>query len=283
MKKVILFALSVICVLMILSGCGGSSKLTGVWTEIDGEGILYFAEDNTGLSANVAYTSASFEYEEKEAKLTFIAETTAETDYTVESDVLTITIDGRDYLYERVKLSEGEINEYLADHGIEIEVSEESENYSDATSVIPGDEIPSVDDEPSEDDMPENSSDTSSDIPDDETPSVDDEPSEDDIPENSFDEAIKESIIGAWKGGDGSVSMVYVFYEDGTGAAAIIPFTYTVENGVLSIEMSVNGEILKGSGRYESDGDCLYIENNNGAYILHRTEMPEIPNIPNKG
>jgi len=253
MKKVILFALSVLCVLTMFSGCGSESKLVGVWTEIDGDGILYFAKDNTGLSANVIYTSESFEYEEKEAKLTFIAETATETSYTVENDVLTITADGKDYRYERVKLSESEISEYLADNGIETEASEESEILTDVTSDIPGDEIPSDEDKSTGDNKPE----------------------------NSTDKEIKESIVGAWKGGDGSVSMVYVFYEDGTGAAAIIPFTYSVENGVISIEMSVSGEILKGSGRYESDGDCLYIENDNGTYVLQRTEMPELPDIPN--
>ena len=88
MKKVILFAVSFFCVVLLFGGCGESSKLVGVWTEIDGDGILYFAQDNTGLSKDVIYTSESFRYEEKDTKLIFIAESTVETEYTVDENIL---------------------------------------------------------------------------------------------------------------------------------------------------------------------------------------------------
>ena len=92
MKRVVLFTLAVLCLIPLLCACGSSSKLVGVWDEIEGDGMLYFAEDNTGMSANVVYTSESFKYEEKSEKLTFIGESTVETEYTVDTDILTITL-----------------------------------------------------------------------------------------------------------------------------------------------------------------------------------------------
>lgn len=218
MKKVILFALTILCIIPLLCACGSSSKLVGVWDEIEGDGMLYFAEDNTGMSANVVYTSESFKYEEKSEKLTFIGESTVETEYTVEDDILTITLDGTDYRYKLVTLSEDEFNEHF----------------------------------------PDNSS----------------EPN--DAPVGTMsDKEIAESIVGAWRGGDDSVSMLYVFYKDGTGAAALFPFTYTVKDGVISVEISANGSVSKGSGRYDIEADRLYIDNGESVYELQRTEFPE--------
>ncbi len=256
MKKSILFTLSVICVLMLLSGCGGSNKLVGVWEEIDGDGILYFAEDNTGLSSKVSYTSEAFKYEAKGETLTFIAEATVETNYTVDGEILTISVDGADYKYKFVNMSDSELDEYLVGNGMKEEaLPEEIHTTSDETTS---------DETVSEEIPDEDSSDTS------------------DAPEGTpDDEEIAKSIVGAWRGGDDSVSMIYVFYEDGRGAAAIIPFNYTVKEGVITIEMNVSGETLTGSGRYDVEGDRMYIENFDGReYVLQRTEMPELPNIP---
>lgn len=218
MKRVVLFTLAVLCLIPLLCACGNSSKLVGVWDEIEGDGMLYFAEDNTGMSANVVYTSESFKYEEKSEKLTFIGESTVETEYAVDTDILTITLDGKEYRYKLVELSEDEFNGYFADNSSE-------------TTETPGG--------------------------------------------TTGDKKIAESIVGAWRGGDGNVSMIYVFYEDGTGAAAVFPFTYTVKDGVISVEISANGSVSKGSGRYDLENDLLYIDNGESVYELQRTEIPE--------
>lgn len=247
MKKIILFTLSVLCVMLLLVGCGGSSELIGVWKEVDGEGILYFAEDNTGLSANVTYTSESFEYEEKDEKLVFVAESRVETEYTVEEKTLTIKHGGNEYIYTLVELSESEINDYLIEHGIEIkDPPMGGTNESDVTSEIPSK------------DTLENGDD----------------------PENLTDEKITESILGAWRGGDENMTLVYIFYEDGTGYAGLLPFTYSVKDGVISVKIEAFGEVEYGSGKYAVDGDLLNIENSKGeVYVLERTEMPDLPEL----
>ncbi len=253
MKKVILFTLSVLCVLMLLSGCGGSSKLIGVWEEVDGDGILYFAEDNNGLSANVVYTSESFEYEEKDDTLTFIAESRVETKYAVDDKILTITADDTKYRYKLVELSESEIEAYLADHGIDISVLPDGGNGSKEESF--DDSRPDLD------------------------TSKGDTPEKGDTPGTMTDKEIAESIVGAWRGGDDSITMVYIFYEDGTGIAGFFPFTYSVKDGVISMTIEAFGEVASGSGKYEVSGDSLTVVDADGeTHVLQRVDMPE--NLP---
>lgn len=252
MKKTVLFTLSVICVMLLLCGCGGSpsgsNTLEGVWAEVDGEGILYFAEDGTGLSANVTYTSQSFEYEEKDAKLTFIGEKEVVTDYTVDKDILTITVDGADYQYEKVKLAEDEIEGYLQKGGIDINVLPEAEVSKKETETETEPET---------------------------TPAPEPETAAPDAPGAMTDEEIAESIVGAWKGSDGSISLVYIFNGDGTGYAAVFPMTYTVKNGIITVTVEGFGETETGSARYEIDGDCMHIETSDGSYVMYRTEIPD--------
>ncbi len=343
MKKVILIALSVLCLMMVLSGCGSSNKPVGVWTELDGEGILYFAEDNTGMSKNVSYTSETFEYDADGETLIFLTKPSLETKYTVNENILTITVEGTDYKYKMVELSESEIDEYLAENGIDVsEVFQESEtdtdgsNSSDITSDITFEDFTSeveettseieettseIDDTTSEidettsetdnttseeestseeDSAPEEDStseenDATSEIDEsmpeidettseaDDTPSQDEDTSEkDDAPATELtDDEITESILGAWSGGDNNMRLTYIFFEDGTGIAAFFPFTYTVQNGVITVTIEAFGEVETGSGRYEIDGDRMYIEGKDGLYELQRTEMPEeLPKLP---
>lgn len=238
--------------LMLLSGCGGSSELIGVWEEIDGDGILYFAENNVGLSANVVYTSESFQYEEKGETLTFIAESRVDTKYAVEDKILTITADDTEYRYKLVELSESEIEAYLAEYGIDINVLPDDGNGSKEESF--------------DDSRPD---------PDTSTPEKGDSPG------TMTDKEIAESIVGAWRGGDDSLTMVYVFYEDGTGIAGLLPFTYSVKDGVISMTIEAFGEVASGSARYDISGDCLHIEDEDGPAVFQRVDMPEnLPEIP---
>ncbi len=246
MKKIIAFTLSILCVMLLLIGCSGSSKLVGVWSEIDGDGILYFAEDNSGLSAKVAYTSESFDYEEKDDTLTFIAENTVETSYSVDNDRLTVTVDGTDYLYEKVRLSESEIDEYLADNGIEIK---------DPPKWYTSDETTS--DETTSDDTSGDGTGNGSDTP--------------------SDEEIAEAIIGAWRGGDDTLMMVYFFYEDGTGLAGIFPFTYSVSDGMISMTIDFAGKTVSGTAKYEISGDCIYVDDGEGdVFVAERVDMDDL-------
>lgn len=282
MKKVISFALSIICMAFCFSGCGSTNKLVGVWDEIDGEGILYFAENNTGLSTNVSYTSEFFKYKTENEKLTFLSKNTVETQYIIENNILTITIEDIHYKYKLVELSENEVRSYLADKGIDVS----NLPILDDDSVIYGSFSTSEEttsEETSEERSEENvsSENASSETASSEGTSDDDTPSFDDIPESDLtDEEISQSIIGAWKGGDNNMKLVYIFYEDGTGIAGLFPFTYSVNNGIISMTVEAFGQVESGSGKYTVNGDSLYVEDSDGeVHVLKRVDMPDIPEL----
>ena len=91
------------------------------------------------------------------------------------------------------------------------------------------------------------------------------------------DDEIKASIVGAWETEYKGDRQVYIFNADGTGAATILPMTYTVENGVITITVSGFGQTKTGSAKYTVGEDTLILENDGETHILKRTEMPNIP------
>ena len=89
------------------------------------------------------------------------------------------------------------------------------------------------------------------------------------------DDDIKSSIVGAWVGEEDGEKLGYIFNEDGTGFAAILPMTYTVEDGVITVTIEAFGKTETASALYSVDGDTLTIETEDGSYVLQRTELPE--------
>ncbi|MBR6735433.1 MAG: hypothetical protein IKL92_01015 [Oscillospiraceae bacterium] len=252
MKKTALLLVIVTVALLILSACQSSTnEIVGVWEAIDGDGIFYFGEEGNGNSANVDYAAESFEYTAKDSKLIFEGDKALETDYSVENDILTITVEEVNYTYEKVKLSESEIDGYLADNGIETEKPPKDGKGNGTTETNPE----TLPDDSEKEPAP---------------------PEKDDTSKGKLtDEEITQSILGAWWHEDDNVSMLYVFYDDGTGIAGLIPFTYSVNNGIISMHIEAFGDVADGSARYEVSGDCLRVENKGKVYVLERREMPE--------
>lgn len=252
MKKTAIFLVAVMMISLVLASCGNSSdELTGVWKEKEGDGILFFAEKNAGYSSKVDYLSESFEYEAKDGLLTFTSnESTVETEYTVESNVLTIKTADSEYKYLRVEDldNDDDIGKYLEENGIE-------------TDVLPGEAEGTT----KEETLPETEK----------TPEKDTDKKDDDPKEQPTDKEIAESIIGGWWEEGENLSLLYVFYEDGTGVAGIFPFTYSVKDGVISMQIMGFGEVESGSARYEISGDCLYVDGRDRDCVLTRTEVPE--------
>lgn len=250
MKKTALLLVIVTAALLVLSACHSSTnEIVGVWEEIDSDGIFYFGEEGNGNSANVDYAARSFEYTAKDGKLIFEGDKALEADYSIDGDILTITAEKVDYTYERTELSENEIHKYLADNGIETEKPENGKGNTTETA-------------------PET-------LPDDTKKETEPAEKDDSSDKKLTDEEITDSILGAWWHEDDNISMLYVFYDDGTGIAGLIPFTYSVNNGIISMHIEAFGDVADGSARYEVGGDCLRVENKGKVYILERREMPE--------
>ncbi len=89
------------------------------------------------------------------------------------------------------------------------------------------------------------------------------------------DEKIKNEIVGAWVAEIDGSEQGYIFLEDGTGYAAILPLTYTVEDGMLNMTIEAFGQVETLSAEYNVSGDTLILEKDGKAVELKRTEMPE--------
>lgn len=104
------------------------------------------------------------------------------------------------------------------------------------------------------------------------------DPSEQNVQVQS-DEKIKDSIVGVWKTEYKGDRQVYQFNEDGTGYATILPMTYTVEDGIVTMTISAFGETKTISAPYSVDNNTLSIVNDEGETIeLTKTTMEELQN-----
>ena len=92
------------------------------------------------------------------------------------------------------------------------------------------------------------------------------------------DDEIKASIVGIWETEYKGSKLVYQFNEDGTGMASIIPMTYTVENGVITITASAFGKTETGSAAYSVADDTLVLEKDGDSVIMKKTTMEELEN-----
>ncbi len=89
------------------------------------------------------------------------------------------------------------------------------------------------------------------------------------------DEKIKDEIVGAWTTEIDGQTQGYIFKEDGTGLATILPMTYTVENGQITMTIEAFGDVETLTMDYDVDGDTLTFEKDGEKISLERTEMPE--------
>jgi len=93
------------------------------------------------------------------------------------------------------------------------------------------------------------------------------------------DDEIKNSIVGVWKTEYKGDRQVYQFNEDGTGYATILPMTYTVEDGIVTMTISAFGQTETVSAPYSVKDDTLSITNDKGeTFILTKTTMEELQN-----
>ncbi len=93
------------------------------------------------------------------------------------------------------------------------------------------------------------------------------------------DKEIKDSIVGVWKTEYKGDRQVYIFNEDGTGNATILPMTYTVKDGIVTMTISGFGETKTVSAPYSVDNDTLSIVNDKGeTIVLTKTTMEELQN-----
>lgn len=92
------------------------------------------------------------------------------------------------------------------------------------------------------------------------------------------DDEIKDSIVGVWKTEYKGDRQVYQFNEDGTGLATILPMTYTVKDGVVTMTISAFGETKTVSAAYSVSGDTLSIDNGEEIIELTKTTMEELQN-----
>ena len=91
------------------------------------------------------------------------------------------------------------------------------------------------------------------------------------------DAEIKDSIVGVWVTEYKGDRQVYQFNEDGTGYATILPMTYSVENGIVTMTISAFGDTETVSAPYSVDNDTLSITNDKGeTYVLTKTTMEEL-------
>ena len=84
------------------------------------------------------------------------------------------------------------------------------------------------------------------------------------------DEEIAKAILGRWMGGEEGSRLGYQFNADGTGLAAFFPFTYTVENGIITITITAFGETQTGSAAYDVKGDTLTLTKDGELFELTR-------------
>ncbi len=252
MKKILALVLGTLMILVLVCACGGDSgseaSVVGAWKEVDGEGIIYFAEDGSGESAKVSYLSASFEYTAEKGVLTITSEENKKFDYAIDGAILTITADGVKYKYERMELPVEEVREKIKKKTSEDSEEPETEESGNTKEEKPEPGSPGTGD--SEPEAPQS--------------------------ETISDEEIKASIVGAWETEYKGSRQVYIFNADGTGSATILPMTYTVENGVITITVSGFGKTETGSAEYTVGEDTLILKNGEDTHILYRTEMPKI-------
>lgn len=98
-------------------------------------------------------------------------------------------------------------------------------------------------------------------------PAPDEAPSNDETPG---------SVVGAWVGEDDAGNKLpYIFYEDGTGYAAIFPMTYTVEDDIITLVIQGfdSEEVIV--AQYTVTEDTLILDTGEETAILQRTELPE--------
>ncbi len=86
---------------------------------------------------------------------------------------------------------------------------------------------------------------------------------------------VEESIVGAWMAEIGDEKQGYVFLEDGTGYATILPMTYTTEGDMLNIHIEAFNQVQDLSMKYKVSGDKLTLDKDGEIIELVRTEMPE--------
>lgn len=93
------------------------------------------------------------------------------------------------------------------------------------------------------------------------------------------DNEIKDSIVGVWETEYKGDRQVYIFNEDGTGNATIFPMTYTVGDGIITMNISGFGETVTASAAYSVDNDTLSVVNKEGeTIVLTKTTMEELQN-----
>lgn len=96
--------------------------------------------------------------------------------------------------------------------------------------------------------------------------------------EEPTDSDIKSSIIGIWVTEYKGSKLVYQFNEDGSGMASIIPMTYTVENGVITITASAFGKTETGSASYKATDNTLTLTKDGDTIVMKKTTMEELEN-----
>lgn len=109
-----------------------------------------------------------------------------------------------------------------------------------------------------------------------ENASVNDTVKDDTVITTPSDDEIKVKISGIWATEYKGSKLVYQFNEDGTGMASIIPMTYTVKDGVITITVSAFGKTETGSATYSVSDDTLLLTKDGDTIVMKKTTMEEL-------
>ena len=218
---------------------GSGNPLPGTRKQVDGDGTLVFT--NSSVTVNgVTYckddTTLHYELVEEDMLRVENEEQTVEFTYVPEGDRLTLDRDGENATYVRVRDSE----------------TPTADGQTAPATTDP--DVPTTEDSDSDSSVPDGN-----DVEDPTAPDESGSPSDGTaIPDGE----IKSFITGTWQTEYKGSRLVYQFNEDGTGMVSIIPMTYTVENGVITVTATTFAQTEVGSAAYSVSDHTLALEKN---------------------
>ena len=87
-------------------------------------------------------------------------------------------------------------------------------------------------------------------------------------------EAAGDPLVGSWASEDFDGAFIYTFNEDGTGnydaSGTDMPFTYTAEDGMLSILF--DGDTMSLDTEYTIDGTKLTVKDSMGEDVIYNKQ-----------